>query len=377
MPQQKRLCIICTGKAMPHFLAGKGPEEAGGVEVQLSLLVHYLLERSWQIEFIVQSFDGMENSPAEGLCIIPVRERRGGIPGLRLLTHTLRSSWHALTQTDSDVYLKSGIGWQTGLLAWWCQRHGKRFVFWSASRTDPMCADRQHSRISKHERWLATYGLRHASAVIVQTAEQQRLMSEYHNLASTIVPNIWPIRPDSHEEPASPPEVFWAARVIELKRPHWVLDLAERLPQLRFVMAGAVDEGKEALHAEIRARASTIRNVEFLGFVPFSEIDTYYARASAYLCTSTIEGFPNTFLQAWSHGRPVVTTFDPDGIVARYKLGFSCQAQDELATALVQACQQSADYADRVAAYLATHHAPAVIIPRVEHVLLGTRDDRS
>jgi len=136
MPDHKRLCIISTGKAMPHFLAGKGPEEAGGVEVQLSLLVRYLLERSWEIEFVVQQFDGVGESQTEGLRMIPVRERPGGIPGLRFLTHTLRANWVALAESDADVYLKSGIGWQAGLLAWWCQRHGKRFVFWSASRTD-------------------------------------------------------------------------------------------------------------------------------------------------------------------------------------------------------------------------------------------------
>src|SRR5471030_1973150 len=37
--------------------------------------------------------------------------------------------------------------------------------------------------------------------------------------------------------------------------------------------------------------------------------------------TSETEGFPNTFLQAWSHGAPVVTFLDPGDAIAREELG--------------------------------------------------------
>jgi glycosyltransferase involved in cell wall biosynthesis len=47
-----------------------------------------------------------------------------------------------------------------------------------------------------------------------------------------------------------------------------------------------------------------------------------------------LEGFPTTFLEAWSCGLPVVTTFDPDGIVAREGLGRVVNTEDELVAQL-------------------------------------------
>ena len=64
-------------------------------------------------------------------------------------------------------------------------------------------------------------------------------------------------------------------------------------------------------------------NLRFHGFVPYHKVNEYFEKASIFVNTSSIEGFPNTFIQAWMHYTPVVSlNVDPDGIIRNEKLGF-------------------------------------------------------
>ena len=366
-----KLCLVHTGRALPQMLLGQGPDQVGGAELQLAQIAQGLHGRGWSVSFALCDH-GHSLPPAtpEGIGLVTMSWPRGGLPILRFFTHTLPANWRLLARTDADVYLQMGVGWQNGLVAWACRSKERRFVLWLASLADPLCADPSRSLVPPHERWLARYGLRHADLIIAQTYQQQALLKEYYSRESVIIPNIWPTADNLElSPPAQPPQVFWAGRAIKLKRPHLFLDAAEELPEFRFVMAAAPHATDTELYEQIKARASSIRNVEFLGFVPFREIDKYYSRATAYVCTSTVEGFPNTFLQAWSHGRPVVSTFDPDDVLVQQNLGIHCRNLEELVWAVRRAAEDSVSYAPRVHQYLRQSHSPEVILPQIEAVL--------
>jgi hypothetical protein len=50
-------------------------------------------------------------------------------------------------------------------------------------------------------------------------------------------------------------------------------------------------------------------------------IGEFLREAALFTHTSPAEGFPNSFLEAWSYGLPTITCFDPDGIITRERLG--------------------------------------------------------
>ena len=67
-----------------------------------------------------------------------------------------------------------------------------------------------------------------------------------------------------------------------------------------------------------------------LGAVRYAESGALFDRAKLFLNTSSIEGFPNTFLQAWIRGVPVVSFFDPDSLLRRMQLGCVAESLDDM-----------------------------------------------
>lgn len=77
------------------------------------------------------------------------------------------------------------------------------------------------------------------------------------------------------------------------------------------------------LYDEIGAAVPKLPNLKFFGFIPYHKVNEFFRRASVFVNTSSVEGFPNTFIQAWDHYIPVVSlNVDPDNIIQNEKVGF-------------------------------------------------------
>jgi glycosyltransferase involved in cell wall biosynthesis len=151
------------------------------------------------------------------------------------------------------------------------------------------------------------------------------------------------------------------------KRPDVLAKIARQASTIRFIVCGGPSTHKSPpeYSTRIMAELRTIPNVEFLGQVAPDKTMQIIADAGSLLSTSDEEGFPNTFLEAWASGTPVVTLkVDPDSLIMRHGLGAVSgtveTAIDDL-TALLDSPQHRNEIAARAQRYVAEQHSEEVI----------------
>lgn len=85
----------------------------------------------------------------------------------------------------------------------------------------------------------------------------------------------------------------------------YILDAAEMLPEVLFLLVGSINE-KYRAHLEKRARKENIENVIITGAV--ESVKEYFLAADAYVCASIDESFGAARVEAVACGLPVITT---------------------------------------------------------------------
>jgi hypothetical protein len=69
-----------------------------------------------------------------------------------------------------------------------------------------------------------------------------------------------------------------------------------------------------------------------------------FERARVLVGTSEIEGFPNTYLQAWARGTPVVAFLDPQQLLSRNALGHAVTGLREMTVTVQRLCTQAHEW---------------------------------
>lgn len=101
----------------------------------------------------------------------------------------------------------------------------------------------------------------------------------------------------------------------------------EKFPEARLTVAG---DGKQRRELEKLASELNLRNVEFIGRVPQEQMPELYDAADIYLNTPNIDNMPNSIIEAYAAGLPVVTT-NAGGIpyiVRHEETGLMVQCED-------------------------------------------------
>ncbi|HFC54060.1 MAG TPA: glycosyltransferase [Gammaproteobacteria bacterium] len=232
----------------------------------------------------------------------------------------------ALNEISPDViYQRVGCSY-TGIAARYAMKSRCQMVWHIASSLDVLPGKKSVSPdmvVDFLEKRALEYGIRNAQRIIAQTREQADLLEKYYGRKPTaVIPNFHPA-PQGRPIKGDRVTVVWIANLKPLKRPELFLDLAEELGSLsgvRFVMAGRGNNGRWCKNLVLRMERE--KAVEYLGERSHQEVNELLDQADILVNTSEVEGFPNTFIQAWMREVPVVSLgIDPDGILSRYDVG--------------------------------------------------------
>lgn len=155
--------------------------------------------------------------------------------------------------------------------------------------------------------------IQRADAIIAQTELQQQWLRERFGRESTVIPN--PIDLDEwdtlrcQEVPQDvvgslERYVLWVGRAESVhKRPEILLEVARLCPDVDFLMI--LNPRDRTVEERVRNQAPA--NVRIVSQAPFDRMPAVFGRAVVFVSTSSLEGFPNVFLQAAATGVPIAS----------------------------------------------------------------------
>lgn len=317
-------------------------ERIGGAEVQAWLLACELAARGHQVSYVCESLGGREGTTEtiDGVHVHWLKNRRY-FPILSM-PHYAR----ALRRIRPEVVLHRYTSGYEAALGRYCKRHGAKFVWICTDDASPVrryfhkrhsagLLRKRRSPLARLVLWAHAkaldmsreYGMQFVTHPCVQNAAQKALFKEHFGRTAFNFPSGHKIPDTLPSKPDTPPIVLWVAGFGAGKRPELFAQLAKLCSGLGacFVMVSKrFGRDTHISPEDIYATAGEGAAFEWHIDLPLKETLAWFDRASVFVNTSVSEneGFPNTFVQAWSRGVPIVSLdVNPDGILDREGLG--------------------------------------------------------
>ncbi len=368
-------------------------ERIGGAEVQAWLLAKELASRGHSVSYVCESLTGrggtVENK--DGVQVHWLKHLRY----FNILSMPAYAS--ALNRIRPDVVLHrytSGYEWALGR---YCRKHNAKFVWICTDNASPVrdyfvavlrnILNRTARPFYKRwplflHAWLKDRsrenGMRFVTHPCVQNEAQRGTFAEHYGRAAFPFPSGHEIPDSLPEKPESPPIVLWVAGFGAGKRPELFAQLAKACaaPDIRFVMIskrfGADTHMKPE---EIHHLAGSETAFDWHIDLPLDDTLAWFDQASVFVNTSlpANEGFPNTFVQAWSRGVPVVSFgVNPDGILDTLGLGRCIGTLDEGRDAIRVFLGEPTDARQQRQDYARTHFSIAHVADHLLEILEQT-----
>ena len=310
MRNKKSFCFI-----LPSFFK----ERKGGRELQCYYIALELMKKGWEVHYIRENTDKLgKQENIEGITFHALPRRKltwtNMITLKRIMNLIKADIWYC---RGTISYLAPVVQNATGI-------GGK--VFWAFS------SDNQLNSVNRKDTCLLEFilykfnhlmfvkALQKTDEIILQTQYQRELLEMRYGLQGTVISNAHRI-PTLHNKRREP-IILWVGKLQANKHAEKFIDIAMTLRHkpYKFIIIGrALNDTNERV---FRYYDKHLTNFSYLGELSNLEVHSYFDKAKIMVNTSDFEGFPNTFIEAWLRGIPVVSlSVDPDKIIRKHNLG--------------------------------------------------------
>jgi len=300
---------------------------AGGAELQLYLLARELVKSGSDVEVVV--FEVEHATSREDLDEIDRKvivrairrnvfdEKKMGNPLSQLIS--IIDLWRTMWYSKADFYLTRYYR-SFAPLGLFCLVNQKRYILMGAHDEDFDNTSKSNKDVGILIRVVSYFVIRFANYIFIQNSNQQATLHKNYSKNGIIINNF--IQGINQNNKINNRIVLWVGRFEKWKHPELLIDIAEKVINAKICIIGHKIECRNSAYSDLLDRLAGMHNVEIIGYVPIEKIQSYYAESTILINTSDAEGFPNTFLQAWANGVPVISLYvNPNNIVTNYEIG--------------------------------------------------------
>lgn len=301
----------------------------GGAELQQTFIGTELAHRGYEITFITKDEGRKKIDNIGPFKVISTFKGGEGIPIIRFFYPRLFKIWSALRRSEADIFYVRVAGFILAPVTFFAKLYKKKVIYCGAN--DPEFDPKKIKLpVMLRDKNMFYWGLRKCDRIIVQNEVQQKLLLENFNKVGQIIYNCFPNIKDEHKLRE---KILWVAILRRFKRPDIFVELAKKFPSQKFIMIGgeSTEKNSKSYFNFIAEEAKNVQNLDFKGYLPYGEVEKQFEEVKLLVNTSEHEGFPNTFLQAWARGIPVISFVNPDGLITKFRLGLVVNNKEEIA----------------------------------------------
>ncbi|MDA7558634.1 glycosyltransferase family 4 protein [Flavobacteriaceae bacterium] len=340
-------------------------ERGGGAEVQANYLAQELVERGYSVSYICQT---TKNAKANTTTVVNGVQIHWLKPAKKFIWLNNKAYLKVLKLVKPEVIIQRN----SSPILWASAKYSKK----SSAKLIWVCSDnlapfynfftkRYKSRNTIKELGPVKYSVFYLNAIISdklrnsamkcvyvafsQNEFQKLKIKKNFGLDSFKIISGHPL-PDKTTvalNSKTMKNILWCANWGKHKRPELFVALARNMADsnYNFIMIGGHSD-KGYVDQLLK---DCPKNLKVTGQLSFEDALSYFNEASLFVNTSTPDGdgFPNTFIQSWLRGVPVLSFgFNPDEVITKNQLGFVVPSVNDAKDTCSQLLENEIAYAN-------------------------------